>query len=1094
MRSVISLLLNILPTKSILLLMKSLLYAVVLLLLAAASGFSQSTANSGAIRETIFYAKNGNPDWLTVRAGVQISAADLVRLHKSDLGLNPLDELVLYRTDTDDLGFSHHRYQQYHQGVPVDGGELLVHEQHGRVRTLNGKLVRGLQADVRASVPADAARQRALQQVPAQSYMWESSQAEAMLRRIKNDPTATFYPQPELVLVAPGFTHAPDDFQLAWRMIVHTQEPESRQEVFISAATGAVLEKTNLLCDQNVPGTAVTRYSGERPIITELMPDNQYRLVETTRGSGIETYDMRRGTNFDAAVNFTDDDNHWNNVNIFKDEVATDAHWGAEMTYDYFLHFHDHSGVNGNDMPLVSYVHYGSSVDNAFWNGAWSSFGDGSNPRGPFVSIDIVSHEFTHGVTEFSARLRYRNESGALNESFSDIFGAAVRFWAKPENANWFIGDEINPSGPPIRNMANPKTEGNPSTYKGQFWFTGTGDNGGVHYNSGVQNHWFYLLTEGGSGTNDNGDAYTVTGQGMEVAGAIAYRNLQYYLAVLSNYTDAREGALQAAEDLFGICSEPYVETANAWYAVGLGLPIFQNDVGAAQILEPGNIICDFAGTEPITAQFRYASCNKDLLPGDKIPVAYQINDQPAVWDTLVLTDPLTYNEVVAFTFSAPPAALAVPGLYSIRCWTALDGDTHPANNAVSLELESVVGQDTDVRMQAAQHPASRCFLSAENPQVEVGYWGCAPLPAGTEITLFYTLNGANPVSEVVQTPFDLHTGESFKHTFAEAADLSVPGRYHLNVWAQYAPDAIATNDSLNNLLVLHPAPLIASAVLTFESPLDAPLDSVLITKGTQTKVAIAADAARTGVAGLRISGGDIQEAFGNGTVQVPTLGNVWNLNPDFRSQVCLCADLTGMATAELEFDIRQTFSFYYQKTFGAHAPYGSSVRVLANGQPLGDTYKASTPSFDPWRSRKENLKNFVGGTVQLCFEAHTGISPEQDTFPNSFGDRVLLDNIAIVGQLLTSTNTLGHTAPDWAIAPNPGNGTFTVTVHASKAQSITLHVTDALGRTIRTQTATAGPGQTTIPLRLEGATPGVYFVQLELEQERFTRKILVQH
>ncbi|MBK9336653.1 MAG: M4 family metallopeptidase [Lewinellaceae bacterium] len=1070
--------------------MRLLLYPAVLWLLLATPVFSQTNPNGVPVRETIFYTKTGNPDWLAMRPGVQVSAADLVRLHKTDLGLTERDELLLYRTDTDALGFAHHRYQQYYQGVPVDGGELLVHEKDGFVRTLNGKLVRGLQTNVRPALPAADALQRALQHISAQRYMWESPRAEALLRRITNNPKATFYPQPELVLVAPGFTQKPADFQIAWRLIVHSMQPEeARKEVFVSALDGSVLEAIDLTCNQNTPGTAETYYSGTRDIITQQLPDNTYRLVETTRGNGIETYNMQSGTDFDAAVDFIDDDNHWDNTNIFRDEVATDAHWGAEMTYDYFLNFHEHSGLDGNDMALINFVHYGSNYQNAFWNGSWASFGDAASR--PFVSLDVVGHEFTHGVTNFSANLRYRNESGALNEAFSDIFGAAIEFWARPEKANWLIGEELGSA--PFRNMANPKAENHPNTYKGQNWVTGTGDNGGVHSNSSVKNHWFYLLTEGGSGTNDNGDAYVVTGQGIEMAAEIAFRSLKYYLVVLSNYADAREGALQAAEDLYGTCSVPFVETANAWYAVGVGQPFRANDLNTTRILEPGAVVCGLTGAEPLTVQLRYAGCNADLLAGDKIPVAYQIDALPVVWDTLVLAAPLAFDEVVNFTFSVPPAEWQSPVLPHSG-WAKYEADPYAGNDAVDVFLESIIGQNTDVRLLETEKPVSGCFLGTEKPQIEVGFRGCDSLPAGTEITLFYSLNGEVPVSEVVQTPFVLYTGDSFKHTFSEPADLSATGRYNLDVWAKYGPDEIPANDSLNSLLVVHPAPMTRSDMLTFETPFDIPLDSVFIATGPETEVKISSDAARTGAAGLRITGGDLDAAFANGTAQVPTLNNVWNTNPNFRAQVCLCADLTGLASAELQFDLKQTFSFYYLRTFGAHAQYGSAMRVLANNEPLSQTYRPTTPSFDQWKSRKEDLGEYLGGTVKLCFETHTGISPELDTFANSFGDRVLLDNITIVGQLLTGTDAPAHVEPDWSVLPNPGSGMFTVSVRTDRTQPVSLTVTDALGRTIRTQNAVAGSGKTMLPLNLEGAAPGVYLVQLGLEQERYVRKVVVRN
>ena len=173
----------------------------------AAAGFAFSPpARPGdpfPVRETIFYAKNGNPDWLVIKEGVQITANDLVRSCKTDLGLTDQDELALYRTDKDDLGFVHYRYRQYNRGIKVEGAELLVHEKNGFVRTLNGKLVRGLMSDAQAGLTGENAVQLALAHISADRYMWEDARATAMLRHIRKDPQATFYPRPELVFVDP---------------------------------------------------------------------------------------------------------------------------------------------------------------------------------------------------------------------------------------------------------------------------------------------------------------------------------------------------------------------------------------------------------------------------------------------------------------------------------------------------------------------------------------------------------------------------------------------------------------------------------------------------------------------------------------------------------------------------------------------------------------------------------------------------------------------------------------------------------------------------------------------------------------------------
>ena len=230
------------------------------------------------------------------------------------------------------------------------------------------------------------------------------------------------------------------------------------------------------------------------------------------------------------------------------------------------------NSYDGNGAKIRSYVHYGTRYVNAFWNGSVMTYGDGNGSSWfPLTSLDICGHEIAHAVTTNSAGLVYRYESGALNESFSDIFGNAIERYADSTQFNWRMGEDIMNSKNGIRNMANPKTHGDPSTYKGNYWHTSPSDNGGVHTNSGVQNYWFYLLCEGKTGTNDNGDKYSVDSLGMSKAEQIAFRNLTVYLTTSSQYDDARYYAIQSATDLYGNCSMEVEATTNAWYAVGVG-------------------------------------------------------------------------------------------------------------------------------------------------------------------------------------------------------------------------------------------------------------------------------------------------------------------------------------------------------------------------------------------------------------------------------------------------------------------------------------------------------------------------------------------
>ena len=274
--------------------------------------------------------------------------------------------------------------------------------------------------------------------------------------------------------------------------------------------------------------------------------------------------------NYGSAIDFTNTTSTWTNTG--NDQAATDAHWGAEMTYDYYLNEHNRNSINNAGFKLLSYVHYTVGYTNAFWDGNRMTYGDGDgNIFKIFTGLDVCGHEITHGLTANTAGLNYSNESGALNEAFSDIFGQSIENYSRPNQWSWKIGEDITSGGIGLRDMSNPTAFSNPDTYGGNNYFTGTADNGGVHTNSGVANYWYYLLVSGGSGTNDVPNAYSVSGIGFTDAAKIAFRALTVYFTPTTNYANARLLTIQAAKDIFGDCSNQVIQTTRAWYAVGVG-------------------------------------------------------------------------------------------------------------------------------------------------------------------------------------------------------------------------------------------------------------------------------------------------------------------------------------------------------------------------------------------------------------------------------------------------------------------------------------------------------------------------------------------
>ncbi|MEM6264418.1 MAG: M4 family metallopeptidase [Bacteroidota bacterium] len=609
----------------------------------------------------------GAPGWLIFDADLKLNPYSLLDQYKAAFGLGFADEMKLESASEDELGMQHLRFAQFHQGIRIEGSEFIVHVKDGIASTGNGRIPGALLQAAFPEISAETALQLAKNEVQATTYMYENADYQALIKDVFRDPDASFEPIPELIYSTVDFDLRSNNYRLVYKLDLYTMVPDGRWWVYVDAQTGEIVKKLDMLMTMDVKGTAETKYSGTQEIMTEAI-GNQFRLRETGRGGGIETYDMNMGNNISRALDFFDDDNMWDNVNPQFDEAATDAHWGSEMTYDYFINAHNRNSFDNRGSKILSYVHWDTLWFNASWNGVFARYGDGVGD--PLTSIDVVAHELAHGVTGTSAGLIYRNESGALNESFSDIFGAVVEFISDSANADWLIGEDFR--GGPFRSMENPRGYGDPDTYLGPSWYEGELDNGGVHINSGVQNKWFQLLVDGGTGINGIGKNYDVSSIGLDKAGKVAYRNLTVYLTPSSNHLDARMGALQSASDLYNECSDEFVQVNNAWFAVGVGAPILSDNFGVVDI-EPLNS-CQLTSEEEIRITLQYFGCD-DIAPGTSIQVAYFIKDplRSAV-ERITFPNGLQARQTFNYVFRRK-ADLSAPGSYSVvaRTFSATD-------------------------------------------------------------------------------------------------------------------------------------------------------------------------------------------------------------------------------------------------------------------------------------------------------------------------------------------------------------------------------------------------------------------------------------
>ncbi|MGG5576231.1 M4 family metallopeptidase [Myroides sp. C15-4] len=511
-------------------------------------------------------------------------------------GFNETNRFQLIDSYVDSFGKTHNTYQHFVGQYLVEGQMFIVHaDKKGRVTSVNGTIINIENKKSPYSLRNNVNKKPVISQEKAVSIAFKASKV-LVANKVADFPVETVFARSDKDgLFVLAHKVRVDDYSNA-RML--------SKNVFIDVEKGEVISEVSLISHVNVTGTGNGFYRDNLPLgMTER--GGKYQLVDQERklktfdGTALqnawEVYDRRGGTvyTYDSP-----------NVN---DHPSNDVHWGLARTYDYYKEVHNRTSYDnytGDDtLKGVIRAFYNPVAmdgdESGFPNNAVAMgppfntlvFGRGSNAYNPLTALDVTGHEFTHLVIDNNGRggLRYAGESGALNEGFADIFGTAIEHYTV-DDADWYMGMGIlkDPANPFMRSMKNPK-EGRtyyrqPNTYRGEYWANTTNlhqDNGGVHTNSGVLNYWFYLVSEGGSGMTDpifNRDneevtpakEYIVSGIGMQRAEKIAYHTLMTQLGSNSQYVDAVEGTLSAAEDLFGENSEEYFTVYDAWYGVGL--------------------------------------------------------------------------------------------------------------------------------------------------------------------------------------------------------------------------------------------------------------------------------------------------------------------------------------------------------------------------------------------------------------------------------------------------------------------------------------------------------------------------------------------
>ncbi|MFF5468046.1 M4 family metallopeptidase [Streptomyces achromogenes] len=492
------------------------------------------------------------------------------------LGLGVKEKLVVRDVVKDADGTLHTRYERTYDGLPVLGGDLVVHTPPAS------------RAEGTVSTTYNTRRKIAVSSTTA-TFTKAAAEGKALKAAKALDAATPSTDSARKVIWAGGGTP-----KLAWETVIGGFQDDgtpSKLHVITDATTGKELYRYQGI----ETGVGNTRYSGQVSL-TSAKSGSSYTLTDATRG-GHKTYNLNHATSGTGTLFSQSGDTWGDGTNSTAATAGADAAYGAQETWDFYKDTFGRSGIKNDGKAAYSRVHYGNAYANAYWDDSCfcMTYGDGTGNNDPLTSLDIAGHEMSHGVTSNTAGLNYSGESGGLNEATSDIFGTGVEFYAdnSSDPGDYLVGEKVdlNGNGTPLRYMDKPSKDGNSA----DSWSSSLG-NLDVHYSSGPANHMFYLLSEGSGTKTINGvtynsptsDGVAVTGIGRDAALKIWYKALTTYMTSSTDYAGARTAALNAASALYGTNSAQYAAVGNAFAGINVGSHINPPTSGVT-VTNPGS-------------------------------------------------------------------------------------------------------------------------------------------------------------------------------------------------------------------------------------------------------------------------------------------------------------------------------------------------------------------------------------------------------------------------------------------------------------------------------------------------------------------------
>ena len=517
--------------------------------------------------------KVNNIGWVYFKDNFKPDPQKFFSNYKDEFNLSKYDEMKFVKEESDSIS-KFYKFKRYYKGILVEGSGYTLKYKNDNLELAIGHFIDDLIIDITDVISPEIALKEALKSTNASKFAWEDENYESMIKREKRDNTATWLPKGELVITKTN----KGEYRLAYSFDILSVQPEFDHSIqYIDAKNGSYIKEKSLIFDAT--GAGITYHNGEKSITT-YYNNNLYYLEEDTRGIIRAKLNEWRDWNgypdwYDENYPIlTDEDNYWDEL---IERPAVSGLWAVQKAFDYFhntFYRHGLENITNKEIQISTKYPRPQAKFNPVVSGAtgYDEIALGYYNNVSYSSLDIVGHEYMHGVTYYRSGLAMvAEESGAINESFSDFFGECIEYYVN-NTCDWLVGTDVDT----VRSMISPIDSPyfQPDHYQGEYWYYSDPNINSdvnishyVHTNSGVLNKWFYLLAHGDSQQG-------VNGIGISWTANIAYATL-YWLDEDADFWDVYWTTLFLALESEGgdICGTRYEEVQNAWAAVGMGDP-----------------------------------------------------------------------------------------------------------------------------------------------------------------------------------------------------------------------------------------------------------------------------------------------------------------------------------------------------------------------------------------------------------------------------------------------------------------------------------------------------------------------------------------